>query len=88
MTIGLYIIGHLTSDLKGIAEKSQNPIAEIIMTALYYILPNLEALNVKGQAANGVFVEAGFQAAATAYGLLYTALLLTGACLIFQRRDF
>jgi len=88
MTIGLYIIGHLTGDLKGIAEKSQNPVAESMMTALYYILPDLEALNVKGQAANGVPVEAAFQAASTAYGLLYAALLLTGACLIFQRRDF
>lgn len=88
MTIGLYIIGHLTGDLKGIAEKSQNPVAESMMTVLYYILPDLEALNVKGQAANGVPVEAAFQAASTAYGLLYAALLLTGACLIFQRRDF
>ncbi|BFU94023.1 MAG: putative ABC transport system, permease component [Nitrospira sp.] len=88
MTIGLYIIGHLTSDLKGIAEKSQIPVAESMMTALYYILPDLEALNVKGQAANGIPVEAAFQAASTAYGLLYAALLLTGACLIFQRRDF
>jgi len=88
MTIGLYIIGHLTGDLKGIAEKSQNPVAESMMTVLYYILPDLEALNVKGQAANGVPVEAAFQVVSTAYGLLYAALLLTGACLIFQRRDF
>lgn len=88
MTLGLYVIGHLTGDLKGIAEKSQNQLTEVAMTALYYVCPNLEMLNVKGQAASGLLVEFGYQATATAYGLLYAGLLLTGACLIFQRRDF
>jgi ABC-type transport system involved in multi-copper enzyme maturation permease subunit len=56
MTIGLYVIGHLTVDLKNIAEKSHNQVTEVIMTALFYICPNLEALNIKGQAANGILV--------------------------------
>lgn len=88
LTIGLYIIGHLTGDLKVIAEKSDNPLTESVMAALYYVCPNLEMLNVKGQAAGGNLVELGYQATATAYGLLYAGILLTGACLIFQRRDF
>ena len=88
MTLGFYVIGHLTSDLRGIAEKSQNQLTEAALTALYYVCPNLEMLNVKGQAASGFLVEAGYQATATAYGLLYAGLLLTGACLVFQRRDF
>jgi ABC-type transport system involved in multi-copper enzyme maturation permease subunit len=88
LTIGLYIIGHLTGDLKAIAEKSDNPLTESVMAALYYLCPNLEMLNVKGQAAGGNLVELGYQATATAYGLLYAGILLTGACLIFQRRDF
>jgi Cu-processing system permease protein len=88
MTLGFYVIGHLTSDLKSIAEKSQNQLTESVLTALYYLCPNLELLNIKGQAASGVLVEMGYQATATAYGLLYAGLLLTGACLIFQRRDF
>ena len=88
MTLGLYVIGHLTGDLKGIAEKSHSQLTEAALTALYYVCPNLEMLNVKGQAASGLLVEAGYQATATVYGLLYAGLLLTGACLIFQRRDF
>jgi Cu-processing system permease protein len=88
MTLGFYAIGHLTSDLKGIAEKSQNQITEVVLTALYYVCPNLEMLNIKGQAASGILVEMGYQATATAYGLFYAVLMLTGACLIFQRRDF
>ncbi len=88
MTLGLYVIGHLTSDLKGIAEKSQNQVTEAVMTALYYLCPNLELLNIKGQAAAGVQVSLVYQSMATVYGLLYAALLLVAACLVFQRRDF
>lgn len=88
MTLGLYVIGHLTTDLKSIAEKSHSQLTEAVLTALYYVCPNLEMLNIKGQGASGVLMEMGYQATATAYGLLYTGLLLTGACLIFQRRDF
>jgi len=88
MTLGLFVIGYLTSDLKGIAEKSQSQFTEAALTALYYICPNLEMLNIKGQAASGLLVAAGYQATATVYGLLYAGLLLTGACFIFQRRDF
>ena len=88
MTLGFYVIGHLTGDLKGIAEQSKNSGTESLMTALYYVCPNLEWLNIKGQAATGVLVSGEYQAAATVYGLLYTCLLLLGACRIFERRDF
>ena len=88
LTIGLYIIGHLTTDMKGIAEKSRSEIVKGIMTALYYVCPNLEMLNVKGQAAMGVPIQLSYQAWATLYGLLYATALIIGACAIFQRRDF
>ena len=87
-TIGVYVVGHLTGDLKAIAEKSQNGAVKSLMTILYYICPNLEVLNIKGQAASGVSVSLAFQSMATLYGLLYATLLLVAACLIFQRRDF
>lgn len=88
MTLGLYVIGHLTADLKSMAEKSKGQVNEIILSTLYYVCPNLEVLNIKGQAAAGVPVTFEYQALSTAYGLMYATLLLAGACLIFQRRDF
>ncbi len=87
-TIGLFVVGHLTMDLKGIAEKSQSETVTAVTTAIYYLFPNLELLNVKAQAAVGVGVPFAYQATASLYGLLYTAALLVGACMIFQRRDF
>ena len=88
MTIGLYATGHLTADMKGIAEKSQSEAVKALMTGLYYICPNLEALNIKGQAATGIPVTATYQALATGYGLLYATVLVLSACAVFQRRDF
>lgn len=88
MTVGLYVIGHLLPDLKGIAEQNGNHVVAAFATTLYYICPNLEVLNIKGQAAAGVSVPLAYLSLATAYGLLYTGLVLATACSIFQRRDF
>lgn len=88
MTLGLYVIGHLTPDMKGIAEKSQNELVTMLLTGIYYLCPNLEMLNIKGQAAAGVSVSLAYQSMATVYGLFYASLLLAVACVIFQRRDF
>jgi Cu-processing system permease protein len=88
MTLGLYVVGHLTTDLRGLAEKSPSEMIKAVVTGLYYLCPNLELLNVKGQAASGIAVALSYQGLASAYGLVYASLLLTGACLIFQRRDF
>lgn len=88
MTLGLYVVGHLTTDLKGIAQKGENEAVTAIMTGIYYLCPNLELLNIKGQAARGVAVSLSYQLLATGYGILYATLLLTAACVIFNRRDF
>ena len=88
MTIGLYIVGHLTGDLKVIAGKSASQVIKAMMTGLYYVFPNLEVLNIKGQAASGVSLAIETQALATGYGVMYAGLLLLAACLIFQRREF
>ncbi len=40
MTLGFYVIGHLTTDLKGIAQKGQSDAVKMVMNSLYYICPN------------------------------------------------
>jgi Cu-processing system permease protein len=88
LTLALYVIGHLTTDLKELAQKSPSESIKTVITGLYYLIPNLEALNIKSQAAYGVSVTLSYMAAASAYGLFYAAVLVIGACMIFQRRDF
>jgi len=88
MTLGFYIIGHLTTDLKGLGENSRHAAVQAVVTWLYYVCPNLEVLNVKGQASTNGLVEMSYIGMASMYGLLYAALLLTAACAIFRHRDF
>lgn len=88
MTLGIYVIGHLTADLKGLAEKSGDEALKFAMTSLYYICPNLELLNIKGQAARGIAIAPSYELLVSGYGLLYATVLLAMACVIFQRRDF
>ena len=88
LTLGIYVIGHLTTDLKSVAGKSGNETASAVMNGLYYLCPNLESLNIKGQAAVGIPVGPDYLVLASLYGLAYAAVLVTGACFVFQRRDF
>lgn len=88
LTLGVFVIGHLTTDLKGIAEKSKGEVVKVIMNGLYYVCPNLEVLNVKGQAAMGQVVSLSYQVLSSVYGLLYASLLIAAACLVFERREF
>lgn len=87
-TLGLYVIGHLTADLRGMVANSESGVVKAVVDTLYYLCPNLEMLNIKGQAAVGILVAPEFVMLASLYGLLYAGVLLTGACLVFQQRDF
>ena len=51
-------------------------------------LSELEMLNIKGQAAVGILAAPEYLMLASLYGLIYAGALLSGACLVFQRRDF
>ena len=88
LTIGIYVIGHLTAELRAVAAKSGSAAISVVAEALYYLCPNLEMLNIKGQAAVGIFVTSEYLMLASLYGMVYAAVLISGGCLIFQRRDF
>ena len=87
-TLGLYVIGHLTADLRAMVANSEGGVGKAVVDLLYYLCPNLEMLNIKGQAAVGVAAASEYMLLASLYGLLYAGVLVTGACLVFQRRDF
>lgn len=87
-TLAIYVIGHLTDDLRVLGGKLTADVGRWILDGLYYALPNLEYFNVKGQAVHGLPIEAGYLVSSVTYGLAYSAVLLALACVIFQRRDF
>jgi ABC-type transport system involved in multi-copper enzyme maturation permease subunit len=88
LTLGVYVVGHLTADLRSIAANGGSRAVKAVVEALYYVCPNLEMLNIKGQAAAGIVVTPQYLMLAVLYGLAYAGVLLVGACAVFHRRDF
>ena len=86
-TLATYVIGHLTADLKTFGERMDEGM-RTFMNGLYYVLPNLERFNLKGQVVHHLDVSGADLLLIVAYGLTYVAFLLMSASLIFQRRDF
>ncbi|MBK9306409.1 MAG: ABC transporter permease subunit [Nitrospira sp.] len=86
-TLALYVIGHLTPDLKAFGEK-MGGLGKTIVEGMYYVLPNLDRFNLKGHVTHQIDVPTGDLFVIGLYGIAYTAFLLTLASVIFQRRDF
>ncbi|MGZ8374771.1 MAG: ABC transporter permease [Nitrospira sp.] len=86
-TLAVYVIGHLSGDLKEFAKKLDE-VSEMVVNAIYYTLPNLERFNLKGHVIHHLDFGMADMALTLAYGLNYAAFLLLLASVIFQRRDF
>jgi Cu-processing system permease protein len=87
-TVGLYIVGHFSSDLRDFGQVVDNPAIARVTRVLYWILPNLTSFDVKPQVVHGVPVSAGYMAVSVMYAVVYIAMLLAAAMFIFSRRDF
>jgi len=87
-TLILYVIGHTSGDLKELAVRFGSPSVGIFSKVLYYALPNLEYLNVRGKVIHGVVIESSYVAFACAYALLYALVFLTVAILVLDRKEF
>jgi Cu-processing system permease protein len=88
MSFAIYVIGHFSGDLKLAAELSGSPLVRALLTALYYLLPNLSNFSFIAEASHGRAVPPRVVAAATVYALVYISVLLAAAVMIFQRRNF
>ena len=87
-TLSLWIIGHLLADIRDFGNLPDAEGIRPITQALYWGLPNLDRLDLKGPAAAGQVIEVGTVLGRAFYAFLYSTMLLIGAVLLFQRRDF
>ena len=87
MTFAVYIIGHFGEDLKNINSIVKSVVLPYITKAVYYVMPNLSALDVKSAVVHGLPVSGTSMMLATASCMLYIATLLVGSIVIFSRRD-
>ena len=78
LTFAVYIIGHFGEDLKNINPIVESMVLPYITKAVYYVMPNLSALDVKSAVVHGLPVSAAHMLLATGSCLLYIATLLVG----------
>ena len=88
LTFFVFIIGHFSSDLKGLATSMGSSAARALFGALYYLLPNLANYSFITPAAHGRTPEAAVLLTSIVYALVYIAVLLATATLVFSRRNF
>lgn len=87
LTLGLWIVGHFNDDLRHFEAVVDNSVAVWLARALYYVLPDLSAFDVRSQVVHGLAVPPVAAGLAAAYGAAYIAFLLVAAILVFRRRD-
>jgi len=88
LTVGFYIVGHFSTDLRNFQQVVDSPVAARLARGLYWVLPNLAQFDVKSAVVHGQTVTAGYLAIVVAYGLAYIGMLLIVSVAIFSRRDF
>jgi hypothetical protein len=87
-SFAVYVIGHFSQDLLVMASLSGSATTRIVLTLLYYLLPNLSNFGFITEASHGRILPLRMAVSATGYGIVYTGILLSAAVLIFQKRNF
>lgn len=88
LTFFIFIIGHFSADLKTFAASMGTASARYLFGALFYLLPNLSNYSYITPAAHGQAPPTVMLLTSIAYAVLYIAVLLSAATLIFNRRNF
>jgi ABC-type transport system involved in multi-copper enzyme maturation permease subunit len=82
----LFVIGSFAEDLRGFAAMAQGA-TRWLATGAAYLVPNFSSLNVISSVAHGQRVAGTLIFTESAYAIVYTAMALCGAVLIFERRN-
>jgi ABC-type transport system involved in multi-copper enzyme maturation permease subunit len=87
-SLGIYVLGHLSRDLRALGEQADLASVTAVATWIYRLLPDLESFNRTLEAVHGLPIPAADVGWPILYALGYTTTLLLGAVAVFQRRDF
>jgi ABC-type transport system involved in multi-copper enzyme maturation permease subunit len=85
---GVWVVGHMTRTLRDIGAQSDLESIQKVTGVLHRVLPDLESFNLTVEAAHGLPVTASDVLLPLVYGMGYVSILLVGAVLLFERRDF
>ena len=86
-TVAVYVVGHLSWGFANLLEYVPTAAAQLVVTVLYYGLPDLETFNIRSQVVYQVPVGSGYILDALVYACAYTTGMMSLAVLLFRRRD-
>jgi len=87
-TCAVYVSGHLAWSLKLLESRVPEGLSRQLCRLVYWLLPNLDRLNIKAEVVHGLTLPDGFLALSVLYGAAYAAVVLALAIVAFQRKDF
>lgn len=86
-TFGLFLVGNFAADLRELGSAVKAPWLDVVMTGIYYLVPNFRNFNVITQVAHGQEVPFQLLLYNTAYAAIYIGLVVGASILIFERRN-
>jgi len=87
-SFAVFVIGSLSPDLKLAASMSRSGTVRMLLTVLYYCLPNLSNFGFIAEASHGQTVPLRMALSAAVYAFVYVLILLSATVAIFQSRSF
>jgi ABC-type transport system involved in multi-copper enzyme maturation permease subunit len=87
-SVGLYLVGHLTRDLRGIGAASDSAVAREVTAWIHRAFPDLSALNRGIEAVHGLPILPAEVGLAVLMGIAWCLGFLLVAVVVFERRDF
>lgn len=84
--IGIAFLGHWSKDLLIFSGNTENPFLEIVLKAIYYLIPNLDAVNFRSAALYNIAIDLSLIVEGVGVLLGWIAVALVGANIIFVKR--
>jgi len=86
-TLGTFVIGHLSQSIRDFGSLQGTVLQQKMSTVVYYMVPDLEIFNVRGQVVHADPVSASHLIWATVYAVGWSAILILLAGAIFARKE-
>lgn len=88
LTVGIFIAGLLSADLRGFNDIVDAPVLGSLVVAVGWIVPAFSSFDVKAQVVHGLPLGAGFLLHTIGYAVAYSVSAVGAAVLVFRSREF
>ncbi len=85
-TFFFWIMGHVSTEILFLAEKSSQPLLVVLCKTFYYLFPNFQLMNIRDVPPE--LYSPRWLWAAGGYGLSYTGVCLCLTTILFRKKEF